>query len=76
MNVTPESVLWIIGIGASVGTTLFWGVFNLGRMQSEIVRGHKRLDDHDDVFDEVLGELQLRRRSDHSRNRTSSDQRP
>jgi hypothetical protein len=73
MNVTPESVLWIIGIGASVGTTLFWGVFNLGKMQSEIVRAHQRLNDHDAVHDEVLGELQLRRRSDHTRHRTGQD---
>jgi hypothetical protein len=73
MQVDAQSILWVIGIGASVGSTLFWGVFHLGRMQSEIVRAHQRLNDHDAVHDEVLAELQLRRRSDHTRNRTSQD---
>ena len=73
VNLTAEGIAWLITVGSAVGSMLFWGVFHLGQIKSELIRAHRRLDDHDDVHDEVLGELQLRRRGDHTRNRTSQD---
>lgn len=60
MNLTPESVLWVIGIGASISTIVFWGSFYLGQLVSGLKRAHERLDEHDEIF----ADAQLRRRGD------------
>ena len=60
MSLEPANILWVIGLGSSVATFLFWGAFRLGEIKSDIRDAHKRLDDHD----EVLGEMQHRRRTD------------
>lgn len=63
MNLTPESILWVIGIGASVSTIVFWGSFWMGQIVGGLKHAHQRLDEHD----EVLGKLQSRRRDDNPR---------
>ena len=62
MNLTPESVLWVIGIGASLATIVFHGAFYLGKLTNDLKRAHERLDEHDELF----GVAHLRRRDDRS----------
>ena len=67
MQLDVPTVLWVIGVGATLASLVFHGAFYLGQLRQEVRAAHqlghdahKRLDDHD----ELLGEMQQRRRTD------------
>jgi hypothetical protein len=60
MQVTPENVVWAIGVGSGIAVSLFHLAFYLGKLTNDVKRAHDRLDGHDDQ----LGELQHRRVTD------------
>lgn len=50
MTVTAESVLLLLGAGATVATSIFWGAFYMGRI-------HSRLAEHDDRLNDLDREI-------------------
>lgn len=67
MELTAANVLWVIGMGASAATTLFWGAIYLGKLANRVDHAHERIDHAHtrlDEHDERLGEMLARRRGD------------
>lgn len=46
MNLTPQTVLLVIGCSASIATAIFWGAFWLGDYRRQLLSLRQDLDKH------------------------------